>query len=87
MWLSGGSFINPKKSKIYKYSVSKSNQAATNFLVSENNISAVARVSNHFANDLEQNQKQLVIEIRPRIFLLRQGLSLRRENESNDNLY
>ena len=50
--------------------------------------SVAAQLNTQLAKDQEANRKRLIVELNAIIFLLRQGLALRRgKDEYNDNLH
>lgn len=74
--------------KIYEHSLSKSHRAAANFVAQKNRTSVAAQLNTQLLKDQEVCRKRLVAELNVIVFLMRQGLAMRRGNEeSNDNLH
>lgn len=74
--------------KIYEHSLSMSHRAAASFAAQKNQMSIAAQLNTQLAKDQEACRKRLTTELNVIIFLMRQGLAMRRGNdESNDNLH
>jgi Domain of unknown function (DUF4371) len=74
--------------RIHEHSLSMSHRAAASFAAQKNQVSVAAQLNTQMANDQEACRKRLIAELNVIIFLMRQGLAMRRGNdESNDNLH
>ena len=75
-------------SRIEGHSLSAAHGAAANYIAQQNRPSVATQVSTQLAKDQGQNRKRLITELNAIIFLMRQGLALRRwKDETNDNLH
>jgi hypothetical protein len=75
-------------SKLEEHALSSAHAAAVDFMAQKNKPSVAAQVSTQLAHDQEQNRRRLIAELQCIMFLMRQGLALRRgKDERNDNLH
>jgi len=83
-------FNNWKKGseKLAEHSLSTAHRAAALFVAKKTTPSVAAQINTQMAKEQEQSRNRLLVEIHSVIFLMRQGLALRRgKDEANDNLH
>jgi Domain of unknown function (DUF4371) len=74
-------------SKLEEHALSSAHGAANDFIAQKKKQSVASQISTHLAKDQEKNRRRLITELKCIMFLMRQGLALRRgKDESNDNL-
>jgi hypothetical protein len=74
--------------RIAEHSASAAHRAAATFIAQKVKPSVATQVNTQLARGQQQNRKRLITEINAIIFLMRQGLALRRgKDEVNDNLH
>lgn len=84
----GFSYWKEGATKIYEHSLSNAHRAAAEFVAQKSKASVATQLSTQVAKDQETNRKRLIAEINAIVFLMRQGLAMRRgKDESNDNLH